>query len=165
MRSKSIVDGREFLSDVGRGMVIASVGAGLAGDLGCRLGKRSGHITTSTEEKLTMMRYLLAVVLFTGICLLQSPACLAQLKENATLKGHSSFVFRVSFSPDGQTLASASWDNTIKLWDVKTGKEIATLKGHTDVVYSVSFSPDGKTLASSGRDRTIKLWDVKTRKE
>ncbi len=95
-----------------------------------------------------MMRFRLAVVLFTGICLLQSPECVAQLKEKALLKGHASYVFRVSFSPDGKTLASASWDHTIKLWDVKTGKELATLKGHKRRIYTVRFSPDGKTLAS-----------------
>jgi WD40 repeat protein len=81
----------------------------------------------------------------------------------------------VAFSPDGKTLASASWDQTIKLWDVQTGKELATLKGHTGWVTSVAFSPDGKTLASAGgerseessgsADRTIKLWDVQTGKE
>jgi WD40 repeat protein len=65
----------------------------------------------------------------------------------------------VAFSPDGKTLASGSDDNTIKLWDVATGKEQATLKGHTAWVASVAFSPDGKTLASGG-DTTVRLWDM-----
>ena len=69
-------------------------------------------------------------------------------------------VFSVAYSPDGKTLASGSADNTIKLWDVATGKNIITLRGHTNSIDSVTFSPDGKTLASGSWDNTIKLWDV-----
>ena len=78
--------------------------------------------------------------------------------------GHTSVVRSVAFSPDGKTLASGSWDDTIKLWDVATGKETRTLAGQTAYVLSVAFSPDGKTLASGSEDDTIKLWDVATGK-
>ncbi|GAB1540627.1 hypothetical protein NUACC21_32960 [Scytonema sp. NUACC21] len=61
--------------------------------------------------------------------------------------------------PDGKTIASASRDNTVKLWDT-TGRELKTLKGHTAEVLSVSFSPDGKTIASASSDNTVKLWDT-----
>jgi WD40 repeat protein len=71
----------------------------------------------------------------------------------------------VAFSSDGSTLASGSFDNTIKLWDVKTGKELQTLTGHSYSVTSVAFSSDGSTLASGSDDETIKLWDVNTGKE
>jgi len=64
------------------------------------------------------------------------------------IKAHKSYVNSVSFSPDGKLLASGSYDNTIKLWEVATGKLLKTLEGHKDDVYSVSFSPDGKLLAS-----------------
>ncbi|MEH2200540.1 WD40 repeat domain-containing protein, partial [Nostoc sp.] len=84
--------------------------------------------------------------------------------EVNTLEGHSSFVLGVVFSPDGKTLASGGYDNTIKLWDVSTGKAIKTLTGHSSTVRGIVFSPDGKTLASGSYDKTIKLWDVSTGK-
>ncbi|WP_414756626.1 WD40 repeat domain-containing protein, partial [Anabaena sp. CCY 9910] len=64
----------------------------------------------------------------------------------------------VNFSPDGQTLASASYDGTVKLWNVATGKNLKILEGHSDKVNSVIFSPDGKTIASASADKTIKIW-------
>src|SRR5947209_5060841 len=81
-------------------------------------------------------------------------------KLRDTLQGHTSFVSSVAYSPDGKTLASGSYDQTVRLWDVATGKEQATLQGHTDRVWSVRYSPDRKTLASGSGDGTIKLWDV-----
>jgi WD40 repeat protein len=60
---------------------------------------------------------------------------------------------------------SGSWDRTIKLWNVETGKEIRTLKGDDWFVKSVNFSPDGKTLVSGSNDNTIKLWNVETGQE
>ena len=66
----------------------------------------------------------------------------------------------MTFSPDDSRLASASRDNTIRLWDVATGSCTATLNGHTDDVNSVSFSPDGSRLASASDDRTVRLWDA-----
>ena len=86
-------------------------------------------------------------------------------QEIATLQGHADRVRSVAYAPDGQTLASGSLDQTVRLWDVAAGQEIATLQGHTDRVTSVAFSPDGQTLASGSLDRTVRLWDVATRQE
>ena len=61
-------------------------------------------------------------------------------KELDLFTGHTSPVRSVCFSPDGMTLASGSWDKTIRLWDVATGKHLNTLTGHTDRVASVCFS-------------------------
>jgi WD40 repeat protein len=85
-------------------------------------------------------------------------------KELPALSGHSR-VNSVAFSPDGKTLASASWDTTVKLWETATGKELGTLVGHSYAVSGVAFSPDGKALASTSADKTVKLWDIHTGKE
>ncbi len=68
-------------------------------------------------------------------------------------------VDSVAFSPDGRTIASASGDNIIQLWDVDTGELLRRLKGHKDWVFRVAYSPDGDTLASGG-GRNINLWDA-----
>ncbi|NQE38019.1 AAA-like domain-containing protein [Microcoleus asticus] len=88
----------------------------------------------------------------------------SQVKERNSLEGYSSSVWSVAFSPDGLTLASASGDNTIKLWNLQTGKPIKTLTGHSLLVRSVAISPDGLTLASASADNTIKLWNLQTGK-
>ncbi len=77
-----------------------------------------------------------------------------------TLKGHSSSVKAIAFSPDGKQIASGSYDDTIKLWDAITGDLQKTLAGHLDSVQAIAFSLDGKQIASGSDDKTIKLWDV-----
>ncbi|KAH7123385.1 quinon protein alcohol dehydrogenase-like superfamily [Dactylonectria estremocensis] len=68
----------------------------------------------------------------------------------------------VAFSPDGQRLASASSDKTIKVWDTTTGRCEATLEGHGDRIHSVAFSPDSQRLASASGGKTVKIWDTTT---
>jgi len=82
-----------------------------------------------------------------------------------TLLGHSDRVISVVFSPDGKLLASGSFDNSVKLWDVTTGKELKTLSGHTAGVRSVIFHPTGKWLVSSANDKTIRIWDIASGRE
>ena len=81
----------------------------------------------------------------------------------ATYVGHSEGVVSVSFSPDAKIVASGSYDNTVRLWDVGAGTTRATLN-HPGNVTTVSFSPNGSTLASGASDGNVRLWAAKTGK-
>ncbi|KAI9346420.1 WD40-repeat-containing domain protein [Zopfochytrium polystomum] len=76
------------------------------------------------------------------------------------LTGHNHFVQDVAISSDGQFALSASWDKTLRLWDLNTGTTTRQFVGHTNDVLSVSFSPDNRQIVSGSRDRTIKLWNT-----
>ena len=85
-------------------------------------------------------------------------------KELDLLTGHTKNVSSVCFSPDGKTIASASRDKTVRLWNTTTGQHLKTLIGHTLDVNSVHFSPDRKTIASASWDKTVRLWNTTTGK-
>jgi len=82
-----------------------------------------------------------------------------------SIAAHTARIFSVAISPDGAMVASGSIDNTIKLWNLKTGTGLATLNGHKRAVWALAFSPDGKTLASGSGDHTVRLWNVPRRRE
>src|SRR5258706_3783754 len=76
-----------------------------------------------------------------------------------TLRGHSGWVLSVALSPDGGLLASASWDDTIKLWYPHTGEHLRTLLGHYySSVFVASSSPGGRLLSASSCDDIMKLY-------
>ena len=71
----------------------------------------------------------------------------------------------VAFSSDSRLFAAGSWDGTIKILEVDSGKESSTLTGHKAGVIHVAFSPDGRTLASAADDSTVRLWNLVTGRE
>nr|GMD99428.1 F-box-like/WD repeat-containing protein TBL1X isoform X2 [Ipomoea batatas] len=98
-----------------------------------------------------------------------SGSLLASCSDDSTAKE----IYTIRWSPTGPgtsnpnqqlMLASASFDSTIKLWDVEVGRVIHSLNGHRDPVYSVAFSPDGEYLASGSLDKCLIIWSVKEAK-
>ncbi|KAF6168383.1 hypothetical protein GIB67_018223 [Kingdonia uniflora] len=82
----------------------------------------------------------------------------------AQLTGHQQLVNHVYFSPDGQWIASASFDKSIKLWNGITGKFVSVFRGHVGPVYQISWSADSRLLLSGSKDSTLKVWDIRKNK-
>jgi WD40 repeat protein len=83
-------------------------------------------------------------------------------KPLRVIRGHSSQINSVAFSPDGTRLVTGSEDKTIRVWDFATGEELHRFVGHTRPVNEVAFSPDGHLVASGSTDATARVWDTRT---
>lgn len=121
------------------------------------------------EEELAVRRQgpagLMTVVMVSlGLCLASAQAA-EEVSEVFVPLGHAGGVRAVAFSPDGQWALSGSEDQTLRLWEVATGREVRTFVGHTEAITFAVFSPDGKQILSSSYDRTLKLWDAATGRE
>jgi WD40 repeat protein len=79
-------------------------------------------------------------------------------REIRQMTGHTSLAMRPVFSSDGTRLATGSYDQTIRVWDVMTGAEMLALRAHTDAIWGLAFSPDGKRLASASWDGTARVF-------
>jgi WD40 repeat protein len=75
------------------------------------------------------------------------------------------FVHSVAFSDDARWVATASQDNTARVWDVRNGRLVAVLRGHSGWVVDLVFSPDGRRLVTCSNDGTTKVWDLATARE
>ena len=80
-----------------------------------------------------------------------------------TLRAHTDRVGRLAWSSDGNILASAGYDGTVRLWNPNSGVNYAVLRKHKNQVYALAFSPDDSKLFSGSGDRTVCIWDINTR--
>src|ERR1700694_3258277 len=78
-------------------------------------------------------------------------------EPDAVGEGHTAPIAALALSPDGTTLASASWDHTVRLWTL-AGGAARVLEGHTQNVNGVAFAPDGRTLVSVSYDQSVRIW-------
>jgi cytochrome c len=81
-------------------------------------------------------------------------------QPDAVLEGHTAPIVALALSPDGATLASASWDHTVRLWPLAAGGVPRVLDGHAQNVNGVAFAPDGRTLVSVSYDQSLRIWPL-----
>lgn len=117
--------------------------------------KREIDMHKTTPIVKALMFFLAAFFIPQSLIAADKPEIFVQL-------GHAGDVTSVAFSSDGQYILSGGKDNTVKLWDVSTGKEIRTFRGHSGWVCSLAFTPDGRYAVSGSSDKTIKIWNIET---
>ncbi|KAG1807117.1 quinon protein alcohol dehydrogenase-like superfamily [Suillus subaureus] len=78
----------------------------------------------------------------------------------ATLKGHTNCVCSLTWTKDGKTLISGSWDTSIRTWNTTKWEQTSVLVEHTNLVLALAISPNGRILASASSDNTVRLWNL-----
>lgn len=141
--------------------------------------RKSSHILNESDNKKQLAGHLLARLLCFQAPEIQTLLEQAKHEKNypwlrpltasltppggalvRTFTGHTDYITAIAITSDGQTVISASNDNTLKVWDLTTNTLRHTLKGHTDRVLALAITPDGHFAVSASRDKTLKLWDV-----
>lgn len=123
------------------------------------------HLLSNVCMRLGLLSALVGCLMLNaqirGVFVQRKPGTVEDIPADAILdSGHGARITALVFSPHDSLLASASEDNTVRLWEAHTGRQRACLRGHTAPVRTIAFSADGALLASGGDDRTIRIWDV-----
>lgn len=106
---------------------------------------------THDGESLAIGRQDGTVELWDAQSLIRQGAGFRDGRQPRMLTGHLDRAVSMGFSPDNRTLATGSWDATVRLWHVASGQEVAVLKAHHGKVEALAFSPDGTVLATGGQ--------------
>ncbi len=130
--------------------------------------EKAGHHWQDFPGKVNAISFSRAgdlLVAASGVVGLYGQADLFDVSTGAKLRsivGHRDTLYDAQLSPDGQMLATASYDGKIMIWDAASGAELKTIAGHNGAVFDIEFDPSGRVLASASADATIKLWNVVT---
>ena len=120
------------------------------------------RIPTDTNPTAHVRERLFTTISGSHLTTVADPPDLPHPALTRVLTGHTSTVQALAVAPDGSWLASAGYDDTVRIWDPATGTTRHTLTGHTSTVHALAAAPDGSWLASAGYDTTVRIWDPAT---
>ncbi len=149
------------LWDTRSGIAVTTL-RGHGGEVGtCRVSPNGRFVVSAGDDRQVIIWILGGVIVPEDVPVTEGRRDLI-LSDQVVMQGHDAPVLGCAISPDARLVATASEDQTLKLWEPHTGRELATLRGHDGPVFDCAFSPDGSTIVSASWDSTVKLWSVKT---
>ena len=122
----------------------------------------SSYILTASDDKLIHAWDLRAASKHADTKPSLSSTALVSVPCIKTFKGHSSYVFCLAISHAGNMVASGGYDESLRLWDLKSGKVLRTIRAHSDPISAVDFNRDGSVVVTSSYDGLCRVWETST---